>query len=120
MITLYNRDKGIYCSFEGFLQRIPTKIGNATYETALGRRKSEHIRNVIDINATIEYMSVSEYHKLEIMFLTANNSLEIEDLDNGILLTDYFITGDTLALTEKDDIEEHEKYYLGGLALGRR
>lgn len=112
--------QGITVMLKGKLGVTPSKRGLVVTTTNLGAEKSESIRNVINLTLNVEYMTEENFEHLTTLFLTANNRLDIEDMDRGKYYTGYYITGDSLSFTEKEDFVNSAYYYIGGLTLNKR
>lgn len=111
---------GISVLFEGTIKRIPTKRGLVKTITNIGMDKTEFVRGVVNIVITIDYMTEDDYDRLSTIFITANNKIDIEDMDRGRYFSNYYIEGETLDLDEKEDVESNTYYYIGGIQLNKR
>ncbi len=120
MFIVTDKTTGITISFEGAVNRIPTKIGANEVETNLGARKQEHVRAVVDLSIRIDNIPSEDYDNLEKIFMVSNNSLDIEDTDRGKYYSNYYISGTTLQLEEHEDTQNNTYYYMGGIQLAKR
>lgn len=120
MIKITDKKNGIVFSLKGKISRMPTKLGKSEIETTMGQRKSESIRGVVDLSIRVDNMSQDDYYNLEIVFLSSNNLLDIEDSDRGTYYSNYYLSDDTLGLEEKEDLENKTYFYVGGLKLSKR
>lgn len=111
---------GIVVMFKGRLETIPTKRGLNVITTNIGAEKSESLRGVVNLSARIEYITEENYENLTTMFLTSNNKIDIEDMNRGRYFPNYYITGESIQLEEKEDIENNAYYYVGGIQLNKR
>ena len=112
--------KGINIILDGKIKRTPALRGYNSIETVRGVVKTEHTRGVVNIDIDITHIDHYNYEKLEVLFLSKNNKLEIEDIDRGVIYTNYYITGESLTLDEKEDLINCEYYYTGLLRLSKR
>lgn len=116
---IYIRNKGVVIELEGKIKRLPSLRGYNSIETVHGVLKTERTRGVVNISIDIMYINDEEYRKLETLFLTNNNKVDIEDVDKGVYYTNYFIQGDSLNLEEKEDLSVYGYYYTGNLQLNK-
>lgn len=112
--------KGITVTFDGNIRLVPTKRGLVKTSTAVGLDKTEYVRGVVNLNITIKYMTEDDYNKMITMFISDNNSIDIEDTSRGRYYSRYYIDGETLELEEAEDIENNTYYYFGGVQLNKR
>lgn len=120
MIRISDNNIGVSVVFEGDIKEISRKINYNEIISIRGKRYTESSRGVTDLESTIDFLSESDYKKLQDIFLLSNISLEIEDLDTGKIYMGYYITGDTLSLDRYEDFMEKIYYYKGGLSLYKR
>ncbi|MGL6131807.1 MAG: hypothetical protein ACRCZ9_09370 [Fusobacteriaceae bacterium] len=118
MIKLESR--GIVVVLEGKVEIVPTLRGLVSTTTTLGAEKTESIRGVVNITIGIKYITEDNFENLTAMFLTANNKISVEDTDRGKYYSNYYITGESINLEEKEDIQNNAYYYVGGINLNKR
>ena len=118
MIELNNGS--ISVEFEGKIKQTPTKRGHVSSTSIYGEELSEYTRGVINLSITIEYISESEYQNLIDLFFDYNDSIDVEDKSRGNLFKNYYITGDSISLTEAEDLINKVYYYTGSITMNRR
>lgn len=117
---IYIRSNNYTIELEGKIKRLPSLRGYNVIETVNGKMKSEKTRGVVNLNINIMYINEDEYNKLETLFLTRNNKIDIEDVEKGIYYTNYYIDSDMLDLEEKEDMSTYGYYYVGNLKFSKR
>ncbi|MGL6098477.1 MAG: hypothetical protein ACRC0G_02510 [Fusobacteriaceae bacterium] len=112
--------QGVSVVLEGRVAIAPTLRGLVSTTTALGAEKTESIRGVVNISISVKYITEENFENLTTMFLTANNNISIEDTNRGKYYSNYYITGESMSLEEKEDIQNNAYYYVGGINLNKR
>lgn len=120
MIQIYDSTLGITLTFQGKIKEIAKKMNYNEVTSIYGRRFSESVRKVIDLETTIEFLDELSYKKLQDIFMFSNGELEIHNIDTGKMYRGYIIGGDSLSLDEFEDFDNKILYYKGGLLLNKR
>lgn len=120
MIQIYDSSLGISITFLGKIKEISRKMNYNEVISIYGRRFSESVRNVTDLEIAIDFVSEGGYKKLQDIFMLSTGELEIQNIDSGKTYRGYIIGGDTFSLDEFENFEDKSLYYKGGLNLLRR
>ena len=119
MIEIYDYNLDIRVILKGKIKEIPKKLGYTDIVSIHGKRFSETVRAVIDLNIVIDYLDENNYIVLKDIFMYSHSALEITDTIRGVSYRGYSMAGDTFSLEDYEDFEKKQLYYKGTINLIR-
>ena len=119
MIEVYDYNLDMRVQLKGKIKEVPKKLGYTDIVSIHGKRFSESVRVVIDLNIVIDYLDEDNYTALKDIFMYSHGTLEINDIVRGITYRGYSMTGDTFSLEDYEDFDKKKLYYKGTISLIR-
>lgn len=120
MIHIKDNKLNLDIYFDGSIKEISSKKGYTKITSTRGVDFTEHIRGVINLQITIDYLTKEDYEKLKLMFFNSSSGLLINEDTTSKTYSNYYIDGETLSLDSYEDYINKIYYYKGGISLNKQ